>query len=566
MHSAEFIRQVVREAKKSSVMQAARKFAVAYSTIKIWLKQEIERKELSRNLSQIKRSVGNKSEDKTISESGRNGETISKSLQFLGYCDSLQPFAQIAVKYIKLNCSNELPKWFIVAYDLKTGGLNFCFTYENNKSNKSLYLLYVNSFLQEQGISTNGFISRLQLNGINTYTDRSFNRMIATRIKMAISPFEAMIKTTSSISELLTKSYIFLVDYNLSKKTSAYLHPPFVLDNDLTAYNFVNNTLMLKGLNEKVRATILKVTCNYHQQKQQLPEFSNERLLTIFEYFIKQGMKNRCLEEKIVHDAANLQLMGELSRSELLLKSLLKNKELTEDGRNTLYLTYGRQKLHNEDFQGALRYYKKTVTGCKQTGNLQMEFSALRNICKVWLYQGKMDKAYRYLRMAQRVSNVLNDGSVSANYSYLSGFYLYSRGDYKQSVLEFEYSIMLSKQNSSPEDYIRAILGYTNLLMSMKKYKKALKYALQILSAKKKSGFKIPICISHLRCADCYFELCDSVSTEMHLQACLTLLKDVNYPSLELSVRELYIKLLKFCNRDKEAEQQLEQIKNSSSK
>jgi len=553
MHSSKFIKQVIREAKKSSVMQAARKFAVAYTTVKKWLNQDLGKKEQQQKYSHVQRPALIETE---IPSELSNNKIVSKSTLFLKHCASLQPFAQVAVKYIQLNCTNKLPKWLIVAYDLKTGGLNLCFTSENNKSNKALYLLYINSFLQEKGNLVSSFISELQLDGINTHVETEFDRLILSHIKRALNPLISLLNNTLDIPELLTKSYIFLVDYNLTKKTDLYLHPPFVLDNNLTTFDFVNNTLMLKGLNEKVRSDILKITCEYHQHEHQLSEFSNERLLTINDYFIKHGMKNRYLEEKIVQDAANLQLMGELSRSELLLKSLLKNKELTADGRNALYLTYGQQKFHSGDYPSALRYYKKTVAGCKLTGNPQLEFTALRNMCTFWLYQDKDNKAYRYLRLAQRAAVKSGEDHLLARYYFLSGHYYCVRGEYKYSVQELEHAVFYSKQHPDSEEYPRIAYALANSLVYLKKYKEGLKFALQALSFFLKSGQKIPICVCYRTCAECNFAFGNTVEAEKNLRTALILLNDLNYPVVEFTIRELYTRMLLSCKRESEAKQQ----------
>jgi len=559
MYSAKFIKQVVREARKSSAVSASRKFEVSCNTVRKWIVQsdtESASKVFKENQNKDKKVI---KADASLLPSERN-DNMSKHSRFLEYCNRLAPFAKVAVKYCYLKAADNIPKWLLVAYDLKNGCLNVCFAEENNKSNKALYLLYVNNFLQKSGVESPGFISELQLAEITIEKDDSLKRMISLRINQLVSQLIELIENITDISELIIKTYIFLVDYNLSRETADFLHPPFILDNNLTAFDFTNNALMINTLSENARSEILNITRKHNRQSKTLFEFNNDRLLKIYGYFTKNGLENRLIEDKIIQDARNLQLMGELSRSELLLKTLLKNRHITSDGLNSLYFSYGLQKFRSGDYLSAVRLYKKCISGSRQTGNLKLEFSALRNICMLWLHQSQGEKAYRYLRMAQKTAKEIDDTEISGRYYHLSGYFYYTRREFKQALAEFELSAFYSKTTGSA-DYTNAINGVANSLISLKKYKKGLKFALLALDNNLKTGLKIPICISRITCAEIYFVLENIEDSEKQLLSNLSLLRDVNYPYIEFMTRDLYVKLLLHCGRLNEALQQFQWLR-----
>jgi len=471
-----------------------------------------------------------------------------------------QSIINIQYKKITITCFKE-PIYLLSAYDLKSGLLNLCFTYESNKCNKALYLLYLNNFFTSCGLENLQFVTEIDLDGIQKADCKHIERMITWRINKLVSLLQQIITESKDTAEMLVKSFIFLVDYNLNINTSDYIHPPFVLENNISAFDFNNNTLMINSLSLNARNSILKVIEKSNKQAFALKDLSPEKLLKIYNYFASKKISNQPLEDKIIEEAGVLQLMGDLSRSESLLKVLLKDKSLDDTGRCVLYLSYGMQKFRSGDYSAACRYYRKGIVTARKLRDLKNEFSGLRNLCSLYLHQGMQDKAYRYLRLAQRVANKLDDISSYARYYFLSGHYYFAKQEYSQSAAEYKASADYAEKADLQSEYTNALTGLANCLMSLNKYKQALRYAKISVERNLTAGLKIPLAISYLTCAQCYSSLKMYMSAEVEILKQLAVLNDLNYPILEFQGRNLYINLLMEMDKQELAEKEFLKMK-----
>lgn len=471
-----------------------------------------------------------------------------------------QSIINIQYKKITVTCFKE-PIYLLSAYDLKSGLLNLCFTYESNKCNKALYLLYLNNFFTSCWLLNLQFATEIDLDGIQKADCKHIERMITWRINKLVSLLQQIIKDAKDAAEMLVKSFIFLVDYNLNINTSDYIHPPFVLENNISAFDFNNNTLMINSLSLNARNSILKVIEKSNKQAFALNDLSPEKLLKIYNYFASKKISNQPLEDKIIEEAGVLQLMGDLSRSESLLKVLLKDKSLDDTGRCVLYLSYGMQKFRSGDYSAACRYYRKGIVTARKLRDYKNEFSGLRNLCSLYLHQGMQDKAYRYLRLAQRVANRLDDISSYARYYFLSGHYYFAKQEYSQSAAEYKASADYAEKADLQSEYTNAITGLANCLMSLNKYKQALRYAKISVERNLTAGLKIPLAISYLTCAQCYSSLKMYMSAEVEILKQLAVLNDLNYPILEFQGRNLYINLLMEMDKKELAEKEFLKMK-----
>lgn len=471
-----------------------------------------------------------------------------------------QTLINIQYKKIAVSCF-EQPIYLLTAFDVKSGFLNLCFTHENNKSNKALYLLYLNSFFTSCGLENLQFVTEIDLDGIQKADCKNVERMISWRINKLAALLQQTITDAKDTAEMLVKSFIFLVDYNLNLNTGDFIHPPFVLENSISAFDFNNNTLMINSLSSNARKTILKVVEKSNKQTFAIKNLSPEKLLKIYNYFASQKISNQPLEDKIIEEAGVLQLMGDLSHSELLLKVLLKDKSLDDTGRCVLYISYGMQKFRSGEYTSACRFYRKAILLARKIQDYKNEFAGLRNLCALYLHQGKKEKSYRYLRLAQRVANKLNDNANYTRYYFLSGHYYYAKQEYTQSAAEYKLSAEYAEKSGLESEYTNAITGLANCFISLNKFKQALRYAKISIERNLAAGLKIPLAISYLTCAQCYYSLKMYLTAEVEIVKQLEVLKDLNYQILEFQGRNLYIKILLELDKKEQAVQEFLRMK-----
>jgi len=471
----------------------------------------------------------------------------------------------IAIQYRKMSiaCFSQ-PIYLLAAYDLKNGLLNFCFTLENNKSNKALYLLYLNQFFSNCNLGDLRFTAGMELDGIQTVDCKKFSRMINWSINKTLPLLQKVISESQDTAEMLAKSFIFLADFNLNLKANASIHPPFMLDNSTAAFDFKNNNLMINSLSLNARNSIMKVMEKSRKQNYSGRVFSPEQLLKIYDYFSNQKIKDQSLENRIIEEAGVLQLMGDLSRSGALLKIMLKDKSLDLGSKCILYISCGMQKFRSGDYLAARRYYRKAIVGSRRIGDYQTELSGLRNICALYLHQGQTEKAYRYLRMAQKTAFKLNSDEHFTKFYFLSGHYYFAKQEYVQAATEYRLSMEYANKANLKNDYTNAVTGLANCFMNQNKYKQALRYAKISLSGNQAVGLKIPLAISHLTCAQCYAYLKMYQTAETEVLKQLQILKDVNYPVLEFQGRHFLIRLLLDQNRFKQAETEFGRLENTA--
>lgn len=468
----------------------------------------------------------------------------------------------ISVQYKKIDTGNhKLPVYLLVAYDLKNQFINCCFTYECNKSNKALYLLYLNNFFHSCQIMEVQFLTDLKMDEISSSSCRDFKRIIDSKISNLLKPLKQILKGSEEIPDMLIKSFIFLADHNISLNMADLTHPPFVLEDNISEFDFRDNALMINTLSTNARNTILEVAKEKRNREPGTHEMSVEKLLSIYKFFISQNIESNQLENRILEKAQMMQVMGDLNNSESLLKVLFEHKSLTAAGRNNLYISYGQQLFRSGQYDKACLFYKKAIQGSRKTQQLDTEFNGLMLTATLYLHQRMLDKTYRYLRLAQKVTVRLNEDKYFTKYHFTFASYYYARREYDLALAEYQLSAVHANQANSLNDYTNSISGIANCYLCLNKYKSAIKYAKIALARNLETGLKIPIVISYETCARCYYALKMYDQVEEQISRQLNILKDFNYPILEFNARELHIQQLLAQNKKTEVMIEFEKLK-----
>lgn len=540
LYSAKLINKIIRRAEKSSITQAAREFGVAYNTINQWLiKRQAANKE---NGSQVQ-TVPENDIAKRVRPENQISHRRIRQKEFEQFAAESHTVISIQYKLIK-TIFPDSPAYLLTAYDLNSGFFNFCYTREKNKSNKALYLLYLHDFFKSNGTADLLFITELKFAQIRTIQHQGFYRMIEGRVNKLVMELTKFIADSTDLSEMLLKSLVFLADRNLNLGKENLIHSPFVLEDNVSGFDFKNNSIMVNSVSRNANQSIL----NHKEclKKMQLNNYgiSPEKLLRIYNFLNSRKIESRQLENKLLQDVGTMQLMGDLSKSEQFLELLLSHKSLSATGRNRLYLFCGLQKFRKGEYAAACKFYHKGISGSRKTDDLLTEFEGSVNFCSLYLHQGLPDRANQYLRIIKRLANRLNQDICYARSCFISGYYHFVRGDFSTAAAEYQQSAYYADKAGSPHDYTNAIAETANSFIDLKKYKKALRFAKIALKRNLVSGLKIPLAISYFYCATCYFYLNEyDLSREMVLKQ-LEVLAGLNYLIIEYLGRELYVRLL----------------------
>jgi len=544
MYDAKLINKILRRAEKSSIMQAAREFGVGYNTIKRWQSAKEQAVKNAEGLI----STPDFSE---LMERPERRRLLKQQAyaEFTANSDFLS-----SIQYKKINTASlELPKYILAAYDLKSGLFNFCFTYESNKNNKALYLLYLNDFYRSNRIINPVFITNLKLNGVKTAAHQGFNRMIEIRINKLLDRLESFIADNSDISQLLFKSFIFLADNNLSIGAEKLTHPPFVLEDNIANFDFRNNSLMINTISVNAQQSIMAQIAGLQKDQLNTSGLNSEQLLKIYDFFSSRKIDSKQLENKLIDDAGKMQLMGDLSKSDQFLQVLVKSKSLTDSGRIDLYLLSGMLKFRKSDYDAACKLYQKAVFCSRKSSNLKAEYQGLYNYCSLYLERGMSGKAYRYLRMVQRLAYQIKSDRRYAQSYFLAGMYHYVIENYALAAKNYQQAAEISEKIGEYNNCTNALSETANCFIELKQYKKAFKFAKIALDRNLANGLKIPLAISYFYCASACFHLGEFGQSREYILKQLDVLADSNYPVMEYPGRELYYKLLLVANEQKQA-------------
>jgi len=544
MYDSKLINKILKRAQKSSITQAAREFGVGYNTIKRWQSAK----------EQAERDAESVVAPPVVSEPVEKPERrrLLKQQAFLEFSAQSGFISGIQYKQIQTS-STELPGNILAAYDLKSGLFNFCFTYECNKNNKALYLLYLHDFYRQNGIANPVFITNMSLKGIQTASHQGFNRMIEIRINKLLGRLESFIADSVEMSELLYKSFIFLADNNLSIGADKLTHPPFVLEDNIANFDFRNNSLMINTISVNAQQSIVEQIAGLQKDQLNTSGLNSDQLLKIYGFFASRKIDSKQLESKLIKDAGTMQLMGDLSKSDQFLQILLKHKALTEDGRINLYLLCGMLKFRNSDYDAACKFYQKAVFYSRKMGNLDTEYHGLYNFCSLYLERGMPGKAYRYLRMVQRLANQIKSDRHYAQTSFLAGMYHYVIEDYTLAAKDYQQAADLSDKIGEYNNCTNALSETANCLIELKQYKKAFRFAKKALERNLVKGLKIPLAISYFYCASSCFHLCEYEQSREYILKQLEVLDGSSYPVMEYPGRELYYQLLLATNKREQA-------------
>jgi len=451
--------------------------------------------------------------------------------------------AVIKIQFKKIfSQTTNLPGFLIVAYDIKRGIFNFCFTFEKNKSNKTLYLLYINHFYKSYGVEKPGFIVDLDLADINSFKNIENESAINWNISKIVAQLQSELDQNGSKADLIIKSSVFLAKSNSDLSDSLIIHPPFILEDIVSTFDFNKNQLLLNQFSLDVNNSVINVLQQNDFLHSDLLE--KEKLLKLYNFLKNQKIDYPELNDKIIAETDTMQLSGDLPQSEMLLELMLKNSLLNSKCRGKLYATCGVQKFITGDTRSARSFFKKAITESRLCSDFITEFEALRNISGLYIYQGMLAKGYRYLRMAQKIINAINDNFVFTRFHFLLGHYYYKKNLFKQAAIQFENSAEYAKKAKLADDYTNSITGIANCLLKLNRPKQALKYAKKASQRYLSSNLKIPLAISYLTCSQCYTAL------KMERQAVglmveqMKVLKTINYPALEFQSWLYYIKLL----------------------
>jgi len=553
MYSDKFKKKVIRAAKKGSIPKAAREFVISSNTIRLWLAEE------KSSIQEQKEPVAKR---KQSSEKPTKAPTLYqiKKEQFNQLKQQPEHFISIIYKKACIN-SPKLPLYLLTAYDNSSGLLNFCFTYEKNKSNKMLYMLYIGNFYRSNEISDTVFLTEQKLAEIKTSNQPSLSRMIEYQLDKIIKHLKPLITGSVDLSELMIKSFVFLADYNLNLNSPQLIHPPFVLEDNISSFNFDDNTMTINTISETIRKSIFVQIEKFNQVKLNTEHINSERLFKIYNFFSNKGIENKQIEDRIIWDVRVLQRMGDLKKTELLLQVLINHKALTPEARNRFYMLYGVQKLRSGSYEEARKYYLKAINGSRKIGNQLLEFDGLVNLCSFFLHQCMNANAYRYLRLAQHLANQLNQDFCYVKSNFIAGYYYYATNKFKMAVEFYEQAAIYAKKSKSEYYYNYSISEIANSYIELKHFKKALRYAKLSLIGNLKNGLKIPLSNSYYFCAKCYFSLQKYESAHEYIVKQLEVLADLNYLDLEYLGRDLFIRILLMENRRAEAVEQFSLIK-----